>query len=349
MSLLRVDIHIYPDTPAGPLPISLVLAWRVDADEFHPGVEGQVVYQVNVRATLAAALSYRRLQAPNGDADQRISLIRYDGTDWRGLATLAFGSVAGPGLAAFNDRLWMVWRGVDGDQGLWLSNSSVDGANWEAQRPIGRVGSFIGPQLIAFQDRLILVWRGIDDDQRLYWSSTADGTQWEPNPQAELGGATGYEANLAVFGNDLYAVWRGIEGDQSLWWSSTGDGRHWSPQQRMPGKFSRTGVGMAVYRNQLYMAGPGQGDNQTLWWARSDNGVDWSDSVPIGEGTDDIPALFVLNDKLIMVWRGVQDDWHLYWTWRDAENDWQPHQRLHDATSDHDVLTGGRIACAIAR
>jgi len=64
----------------------------------------------------------------------------------------------------FNDQLLAIWRGIDGDQGLWYSVSR-DGINWDDQQGIPGKASNTGVGLSVFNGQLIMAWRGIGDDQ----------------------------------------------------------------------------------------------------------------------------------------------------------------------------------------
>jgi hypothetical protein len=153
------------------------------------------------------------LEGSDGKPDQRISVGRFDGVAWQPLATLGnAGSAVGPSLRSFRNRLYMAWRGVEGDQSIWFSNST-DGKHWDDQQPITGIGSLFGPSLAVFHEQLYMMWRGIDDDQRIYWSRTLDGSNWAPQVPVD-GAGTAYQPALATYQDRLIAVWRGIDGDQ---------------------------------------------------------------------------------------------------------------------------------------
>jgi hypothetical protein len=78
------------------------------------------------------------------------------------------GTLTSPALAAYNNRLIKVWRGINNDQSIWWSY--YDGANWSPQMRIPGRGTLTSPALAAYNNRLIKVWRGINNDQSIWWS-----------------------------------------------------------------------------------------------------------------------------------------------------------------------------------
>jgi hypothetical protein len=79
-------------------------------------------------------------------------------------------SSVGPSLAVFNRRLYMAWKGSDGDQRIWWSN--FDGNHWAAQQSVpAPVATSVKPSLAVFNGRLDMAWKGSDGDERIWWSS----------------------------------------------------------------------------------------------------------------------------------------------------------------------------------
>jgi uncharacterized protein YkwD len=107
------------------------------------------------------------------------------------------GTSDGPSLAAFNNRLFAAWKGVNGDQRMFWS--SFDGNQWAPQQGGLGGGSTHGPSLAVFNNQLFAAWKGADPDQTMYWStalpcppkpvvSAPPGGGGNPSP---VGGGTG--------------------------------------------------------------------------------------------------------------------------------------------------------------
>ena len=79
-----------------------------------------------------------------------------------------------PVLAAYNNRLYMAWKG-QGNPGIWFS--SFDGTNWAPQQEITGLATSVGPALAVYSDRLYMAWKGIVGDQGIYFSSLSN---WAP-------------------------------------------------------------------------------------------------------------------------------------------------------------------------
>jgi hypothetical protein len=68
------------------------------------------------------------------------------GTSWVPQVNVSgVGTSTGPSLAVFNNRLFMAWKGVDGDQGIYFS--SFDGNSWAPQQRVAGVGTSNKPAL----------------------------------------------------------------------------------------------------------------------------------------------------------------------------------------------------------
>ncbi|HTO79182.1 MAG TPA: hypothetical protein VMJ31_05330, partial [Methylocystis sp.] len=81
------------------------------------------------------------------------------------------GSSTGPSLAVFDYRLFAVWKGVPGDEGVYWSDLDVVGDRWAPQKRIDGVGTSNRLSLAVFQNKLFAAWKGVRDDDGVYWSS----------------------------------------------------------------------------------------------------------------------------------------------------------------------------------
>ncbi len=129
----------------------------------------------------------------------------------------------GPATAAFNGKLYTVWRDAGTDSGLWYA--SFDGGKWSAPARIPRVAASTAPSLAVFGSKLYAAWKGRAADQRI-WYAAFDGSQWSPQAQIP-GAATSSAPALSVFDNKLYALWLGSGADIGLSCASF-DGTTWA-------------------------------------------------------------------------------------------------------------------------
>ncbi len=156
------------------------------------------------------------------------------------------GTSVGPSLAVFGNRLFMAWKGVEGDQGVWTS-STADGINWIPQRNIPNIGTSVGPSLAVFwgspfhivprHTKLFMAWKGMEGDQRIWYSLSDDGINWYPQQSIpNIGSSFGPSASSLKIGADYVMVmaWKGMEGDTRIW-TNTFDGTHWTPQRSLDG------------------------------------------------------------------------------------------------------------------
>lgn len=98
-----------------------------------------------------------------------------------GAAPVAMRPVAGamltggiPALCWGAGNYWMAWKGVPGDEHIWLAKSS-DGLHWTAPAAAipsdGGIFTISGPGLAVWGRGLVLCWRGVTGDQALWWST----------------------------------------------------------------------------------------------------------------------------------------------------------------------------------
>src|SRR5215213_3832056 len=109
-----------------------------------------------------------------------------------------------PSLADLRDRLYMVWKGVEDDPGIyWAQNTGVPGGTFGLGLRIHDVGTSRGPRLSPLStfgpfflhgrgangQKLWMAWKGVEGDRTIYWSS-AD-RFWDWAPQKKVVGSDG--------------------------------------------------------------------------------------------------------------------------------------------------------------
>ena len=213
-----------------------------------------------------------------------------------------------PGLAVFNNRLYMAWKGIEHDQRIWFSN--FDGAGWAPQQFVGGVATSCGVSLAVFNNKLHMAWKGMDADERI-WCSSFDGATWAPQ-RFVPGVATSTGPAIAVYNGRLYAAWKGMVSDQRIWWSSF-DGTSWAPQQFVPGVATSVGPQLAVFQGSLYAIWKGMNNDQGLWYSHF-NGAAWAPQRQVpGVGTSEGASIAVFNNRLYAAWKGMNDDQRIWY------------------------------------
>jgi hypothetical protein len=150
-----------------------------------------------------------------------------------------------PALAYQFPLLFMAWKGLQGDSGIYCSVNRGD-ANWRPQLRVPGVGTSAGPALVFFGNALQMVWKGIEGDSGIYRASSTDGgLTWTPQ-QPISGVGTSHSPALAVFNGRLFMAWKGAPGDSGLYWSSSGNAVDWDPQGNVPDVGSSEGPSLAT-------------------------------------------------------------------------------------------------------
>lgn len=80
------------------------------------------------------------------------------------------GTSVGPTLAALDGRVWMGWKGVGGDERIWLCD--FDGRRWDPQVSLPAMASSVGPTLAAFDGRLPMAWKLAGGAHAIWWASS---------------------------------------------------------------------------------------------------------------------------------------------------------------------------------
>lgn len=223
--------------------------------------------------------------------------VTFDGQWWsRQLVLSDRASADAPALAAFQNKLFMAWRG-SGDTNLWWA--TYDGnadLKWSAQDQLTDRGSATSPALAVFRNQLFMAWRGVPQDPTSI-----------PGVPVSIG--TG-------------------PGDQNLYWATydENDPRGWTDQRPLSDRASYGVPALAAFQDKLFMAWRGVEGDEDLYWATYDGNPDlkWSDQNPLTDRASAVgPALVVLQNKLYMVWRGIggtENDEKLYWATYDENN-----------------------------
>ncbi|GAW27020.1 putative BNR repeat-containing glycosyl [Rosellinia necatrix] len=146
------------------------------------------------------------------------------------------------GLAIFLNKIWLIARGVGGDQNLWWS--TFDGNEWSTYSKMGASSSH-GPALATFRGELHIVASGGGDDHRIwhYCLNPLLGRRSRPLNHVFTAGAP----SLAIFGESLHCAAVGME--KTIWHMSYSDGG-WSVYKQTQLR-SQRGPSLSAYRDKL--------------------------------------------------------------------------------------------------
>lgn len=221
----------------------------------------------------------------------------------------AFDTSHGPALAEYHGKLYMAWKGKS-DENIYYSagtTSSLGVLKWSNQIQVPDTKTSNGPALIVFGGRLCMVWKAAGSDQTIWYS--------EVDP--------------------FYVTLPGkIQQENYL---------HWNKPKQISGMMSSYRPALAVYGDKLFMAWKGKGNEHQLWFrtatAKTMNNfplirkLDWTEQSRVfptdsGMGSTHGPALAVVDNKLIMVWKGKitgqTDDPKIWFSKYDGKNPDKP-------------------------
>ncbi len=143
------------------------------------------------------------------------------------------GTSSSPDMIVFNSVLYVAWKGVDDDQGIYWT-CSADLYNWAPQNRIRNVATSGSPSLTVFNGKLYIAWKGAGSDTAIYYSYWLGGNNWEPQQVVNnIGTAVG--PALISFSDQLCMGWRGEGDDQGIYYSFYDGINPWSPQLLVEG------------------------------------------------------------------------------------------------------------------
>jgi hypothetical protein len=148
----------------------------------------------------------------------------------------------GPALASYQGRVYMAWKGEEGDNTIYWS--FYDGAKWQPQTPLP-AETDIGPAMVATDNAVFLVWKG-KSDTKLWWAilggDVNNGSKFTVIGQIKAGGnffETTSTPALTTLGNAVFMAWRGASGvalffAQCAGKTVSGENYQWADQQSIP-------------------------------------------------------------------------------------------------------------------
>jgi hypothetical protein len=212
-------------------------------------------------------------------------------------------------IEAFDNKLYMVWKGMERDDRVFYS--SFNGFTWTSQQQVPGIGSSTGVALAVYAGKLYMAWKGILGDQGIYYTHF-DGTNWAPQ-QLVPGIGSSVGPRLAVLGNNLFMAWKGVESDQRIFFNQF-NGSSWTPQQLVPNVATSVGPAVVVLNGTLYMVWKGENGDPGLYWSTF-NGTGFAPQKLIaGVGSSEGPSLAVLDNTIYAAWKGEFGDQRLWYS-----------------------------------
>ena len=99
--------------------------------------------------------------------------------DCRGQRTAGNGGIGVPGssvgttITNAGDRIFLAWRGVPGDSGVYFTQATAGPAGqppieWSSQALVEGIGTSHRPAIVTFMGLPFMAWKGIDGDHAIY-------------------------------------------------------------------------------------------------------------------------------------------------------------------------------------
>lgn len=234
--------------------------------------------------------------------------------------------------------MWLVWRGMEGDQRIWGANwkpNDYGDSRWYDPEVLGQ-GAFNSSHAPAVcrnynvtQGHVVMAWKGSGEDQRIFLTTLAETPTPGNGPVPPVSGPDGLFATIGRPGvaslpgyQDLVLAWQAPD-NQLIW--SIYDTRisAWSTQ-RSTGRTTSCGPALVTLGNTVYMFWRPLDDDH-IWGARL-SGSDWVSMGPIAVAggaarTSDTPCLLVRGNGLLMAWKGIEGDAQIWLS------EWRPGSR----------------------
>lgn len=239
------------------------------------------------------------------------------------ISTISPESDQAPALAAYQGKLYMIYRGALKDD---YYVSVFDGQDWTGNQAIENLPGGISPEsdsppgLAVYYGVLQLAYRGTLTDN--LYMSFFDGTYWTGNQKIEdmpggIDPKSNYAPALAVFKDVLYLAYKGAHSDDLyLAWY---DGSAWRGNEKisdMPGDIdpqSNRGPALAAYGDALWLVYKDSGSDDLCQAAY--NGSQWSGGQKISSmaggispQSDQAPAIASFQDTLFLIYKGAHSN-----------------------------------------
>lgn len=230
------------------------------------------------------------------------------------------------------ETLHMVWKGVEGDSGIY---HSTFGGNWSPQERVPNVGCSFSPAITTvpvpgsqtLATGLLMAWKGVHDDQGIYWTRNL-GFGWEPQRRI-TGVGTSAAPALANVAGQVRMAWKGVDGDGGIYWSSYDGNEGWSPQANVRGIGTTDSPALVGLNGVLHMFWKGiEGDangyhssfdfaNDPIW--RPQRRIEYfsyetGGGIALAIGTTNALSATQRGSKILLTWKGVEGDQQIWFS-----------------------------------
>ncbi|MEO1087191.1 MAG: hypothetical protein AAFY88_23390, partial [Acidobacteriota bacterium] len=256
----------------------------------------------------------------------------FTGTDWSGDTFLGGAlSARGPAAVKFNNRIFVFYRGSSNDE-IYVSWSE-DGVIWSGNRALGNgAETNEGVAAAVFNNRIYVFNRG-KSSKAIWMSSSSNGFTWSAADQRKIvSKSNGTESAPAAiaFDGKLEVHYRHV--DDTVKHVTSPDGITWTAGSTRPNT-PNGGVALAVFNDKLYLAYstaraiPTGVNSYVTAYSRiavtsKSEGGDWGPITwVLSAETDEQPALAASDNRLVLLYKGVQTD-KLFYSYTDDGENW---------------------------
>ncbi len=149
-----------------------------------------------------------------------------------------------PTLAAFNNKLFITYRGVT-SKTVYVQYSVNGGYTWSAPVSLG-MKTDNAPYIAAFNGELYVAYRGASND-RIYIQRSSNGLSWSAAWQPNSSWRTSTGPAIQEYNNKLYIAFTGQSSSRIYYSSSTNGSSSWTNASFSGNKASRSSLTLSVY------------------------------------------------------------------------------------------------------
>lgn len=226
----------------------------------------------------------------------------------------------GPRLAAFNNKLYAVWRNSDDTMGYSAMERKFHVGTKPQTIPGAGTGRGLSIATAGYgqHEAMFAAWRGVSDED-IYFSIMEKKTVWSTQQRLSKGlSSVGPAVACYGYGDGevLHAAWRGNGSNTKLYFATMArKDSDWSPQKEIPDAASDFGPALVQYKDCLYAAWRSTDGNETLCWSRLERDGNWHGPTKVygNPKTKYEPTLTVFDGSLCIAWRGQGSDAAIYY------------------------------------
>lgn len=224
-----------------------------------------------------------------------------------------------PGLAALQEKLVALWKGVDDDT-LYFSTLRLDSLDWSSPMGIANARSSGGPALapcdIDGRERVYAAWKGADSE--IAYLSWYDGEDWR-EPLALGFVQTDANVSLVCYDGKVTISWKVSKSPLIRFMRLDENGNKLGSSWVGDDMISSFGPALAVIRGTCFAAWRGQ-QHDDVWltsWIEGETHFKPSQIIP-NSSTDQAPTLVGWDNWLVVSWRGRQWNTSMWWKYGEA-------------------------------